>query len=94
MLVNTNDAFTGVTRFKLPKHNSEEYYLYAYDAGTEENTELGAHIPGPCCGNPFQGNATEEKISVHNGILGVGDLDPATYNWGEKVAKLTIRRID
>ena len=46
MLVNTNDAFTGITGARLPHHGEKVYYLYAYDAGTEKNTELADHIPG------------------------------------------------
>jgi hypothetical protein len=94
MLVNTNDGFTGTDKLQLPQTGSKTYYLRTYDAGSEENTELSAHIPGPCCGNPFAGNDTNEKIKFHPGILGVGDLDPTVYGWDEPVAKLTITRIN
>jgi hypothetical protein len=94
MLVNTNDGFTGTDKLQLPQTGSKTYYLRSYDAGSEENTELAAHIPGPCCGNPFAGNATIEKIKFHPGILGIGDLDPSAYGWDEPVAKLTITRIN
>ena len=94
MLVNTNDAFTGITGARLPRHGEKVYYLKAYDAGTEKNTELTDHIPGPCCGNPLVRVPTHEKIKYHRGIQGIGDLDPAVYGWDRKVAKLTIRRIN
>ena len=94
MLVNTNDGFTGVDKLQLPQKGTKSYYLRAYDAGSEENTELEAHIPGPCCGNAFEGNSTSEKIRFHNGIAGIGDLDPDIYGWDEPVARLTITRID
>jgi hypothetical protein len=94
MLVNTNDGFTGVDKLQLPQKGTKTYYLRAYDAGSEENTELEAHIPGPCCSNPFEGNATSEKIRFHKGITGIGELDPDVYGWDEPVAKLTITRID
>jgi len=93
MLVNTNDAFVGISKAHLPRHGKKVYYLYAYDAGTEKNTELTDHIPGPCCGNPHVRVPTHDKITVHHGIKGVGDLDPKVYGWNKKVAKLTIRRI-
>ncbi len=93
MLVNTNDAFTGIDGARLPLWGSRTYYLKAYDAGTEKNTELKANIPGPCCGSPHVRVPTHERIKYHKGILGVGDLDPATYGWNEPVAKLTITRI-
>jgi hypothetical protein len=94
MLVNTNDAFAGISRARLPRHGKRIYYLYAYDAGTEKNTELTDHIPGPCCGNPLVRVPTHKKIKKHRGIQGIGDLDPAVYDWNRKVAKLTIRRIN
>ena len=76
MLVNTNDGFVGADGILLPHHGTTEYYLYAYDAGTEKNTELKDHIPGPCCGSPLVRVPTHERIKMHKGILGVGDLDP------------------
>lgn len=94
MLVNTNDGFTGTDKLQLPQKGTKVYYLRAYDAGSEENTELMAHIPGPCCGNPLMGNPTNEKISHHAGILGIGDLSPAVYGWNGPVAKLTVTRIN
>lgn len=94
MLVNTNDGFTGIVNARLPKNGSVTYYTDVYDAGTEENTELIAHIPGPCCGNPLVRVPTQEKIQYHPGILGIGDLDPAVYNWTGKGAKITITRVN
>jgi hypothetical protein len=94
MLVNTNDGFTGVDKLQLPQKGTKTYYLRAYDAGSEENTELAAHIPGPCCGTKSAGNSTSEKIKFHGGITGIGDLAPGDYGWDETVAKLTITRID
>lgn len=91
MLVNTNDAFAGLDAVNFPKHGTLVYYLRAYDAGSEKNTELAAHIPGPCCGNPFMGISTHERIRVHKGIKGIGDLDPVVYGWQQPVAKLTIK---
>jgi hypothetical protein len=93
MLVNTNDAFGGLDAVKLPRSGEGVYYIHAYDAGSEMNTELASHIPGPCCNTPGQGIATEERIMLHQGILGVGDLNPGDYGWTEPVAKLTITRI-
>jgi hypothetical protein len=94
MLVNTNDGFTGVDKLNLPEEGSTEVYLRAYDAGTERNTELASDIPGPCCGSHFVRVPTHERISYHQGIQGIGDLDPATYGWNEPVAKLTITRLN
>ncbi len=97
MLVNTNDGFTGVSRLPLilPKNGkNRSFYLPAFDAGTEKNTELKSDIPGPCCGSPLVRVPTHERIRFHRGILGIGDLDPAIYDWNRKVAKVTIIRVD
>jgi hypothetical protein len=94
MLVNSNDAFTGVAGLKPPRRGSQAYYLYAYDAGTEYNTENTSDIPGPCCGNPGVRVPSHDKIKKHRGILGTGDLDPAIYGWEGPVAKLTLTRVN
>lgn len=94
MLVNTNDAFTGIDGLRLPREGSQVYYLKAFDAGTEKNTEMAAHIPGPCCGNPFVRVPSHDRIIVHRGIRGVGDLDPDIYGWEQPIAKMTISRVN
>ena len=65
----------------------------AYDAGSEINTELNGDIPGPGCGSPGMGPDEHEPIAMHDGILGVGDLDPATWGWEGPVARVTVRRL-
>jgi hypothetical protein len=93
MLVNTNDGFTGLDSFRLPRRGAESVLVGAYDAGSEENTELAAHIPGPCCGNPLVRVPTAQAIRHHPGILGVGDLDPDVWGWEGPVARVTVRRL-
>jgi len=92
MLVNTNDAFTGLDSLRLHGERIVRSGR-AYDAGSERNNELAAFIPGPCCGNPFVRDPEGELIRRHPGITGVGDLDPAVYGWEEPVAKITIERV-
>jgi hypothetical protein len=94
MLVNTNDGFGGLEGARLPIRGERVYWVKAWDAGSELNTEAKADIPGPCCGSPLHGTPTHERIMRHPGILGTGDLDPAVYGWSEPVAKVTIRRIN
>jgi Spondin_N len=91
MLVNTNDGFTGLDSFKLRGHG-RAVMTVAYDAGSERNNELAAFIPGPCCGNPFVRDPEGARIAMHPGILGIGDLDPATYGWTGAVARITVER--
>ncbi len=93
MLVNTNDAFAGLDGVRLPRTGKKVVYAYAYDAGTEKNTESVDHIPGPCCGHPFVRVPTHERIRMHEGITGRGDLDPTIYNWDGPVARITIERL-
>jgi hypothetical protein len=107
MLICTNDGFTGLDGAHLPRHGSTSYWLGAYDAGTEDNTELSGDIVDPCSalglvvlnGDP-NGNVDDVvdttphlAITYHSGILGGGDLQSA-HNWHGPVAKLTITRVD
>jgi hypothetical protein len=92
MLVNTNDAFTGLDSFHLSGHGAVLQRM-AYDAGSERNNELEAFIPGPCCDHPFVRDPEGGLIRMHPGITGVGDLDPDVYGWEEPVAEITIERV-
>jgi Spondin_N len=92
MLVNTNDAFTGLDSLKL-RGRGEMRSTMAYDAGSETNNELASHIPGPCCGNAFVRAPEGELIRPHAGIAGTGDLDPALYDWDGPVAQIEIERM-
>jgi Spondin_N len=91
MLVNTNDAFTGLDSLRI-HGQSAVVETMAYDAGSERNNELAAFIPGPCCNNPFVRDPEGALIRPHDGITGVGDLDPAVYDWPEPAARITITR--
>jgi hypothetical protein len=92
MLVNTNDAFTGLDSLLL-RGRGETRSTAAYDAGSEVNNELETHIPGPCCNNPFVRAPEGRLIRHHDGILGVGDLSPALYDWNDPVAGIAIERV-
>lgn len=92
MLVNTNDAFTGIDSIRLG--NQEQVFeVGAYDAGTEVNNELASHIPGPVGGNAFVRDPEGAVITPHAGVLGGGDLDPAVHGWEGPVALITIAPI-
>lgn len=95
MLVSTNDAFMAVTGLKAPVNGEAvSTGATAYDAGSEPNDELCAFIPGPSCGgvggSPEAGG--EGFVHVHAGIHGIGDLDPAEFDWRNPVAKVTVER--
>jgi spondin N len=92
MLVNTNDAFTGLDSLKL-RGGGDTLVRMAYDAGSERNNELKAFIPGPCCGNPFVRDPEGAPIRPHPGITGAGELDPAVYGWTGPAARISIQRV-
>lgn len=96
MLVTTNDAFVAVEGLQLPTRGSRSSTLVAWDAGSEANTELCAHIPGPPCGSGGvrMQEGAEGFVHVHAGIHGVGDLDPARMDFRNPVAKVVVRRVD
>jgi Spondin_N len=87
MLVNTNDAFTGLDSMRA---RAATLATMAYDAGSERNNELMSHIPGPCCNNPFVRDPEGALIRPHEGITGRGQLSPAVYDWSDPVARITI----
>jgi len=104
MLICTNDGFVGLDSAKLPEGpETAVYFPNAYDAGTEQNDELGASIVGACNAigpvplpDPGMNNrtATSDLIGMHPGIGGGADLDAKAHNWRNKIARVTIKRID
>ena len=105
MLVSTNDAFIAATDVPLFDENgapvSASIDLNAYDAGSEENTEMASDIPGPLgldeAADPAGSNErvpTEGGvIAPHEGIQGVGDVGEA-FAWEEPTAMLTIAPVE
>ena len=100
MLICTNDAFTGVAGLPLAAAGMQMVEKVAYDAGTEENSELTADIVDPCGGaGPVKhdpdGNERPASsggvITAHAGIQGTGDLDPAQHGWTGNVAKIAVQ---
>jgi hypothetical protein len=108
MLVCTNDGFTGLDSLHIsgPVGRSLTVYAYAYDAGTELNTEDFADIVPPCQGligvtsdDPGTGMSNPELaeggvVAMHAGIAGGVDLLPEVHGWSEPVAMITITRVD
>jgi hypothetical protein len=92
MLVNTNDAFTGLDSAHVSGRGAT-FTTMAYDAGSERNNELKSHIPGPCCGNPFVRDPEGALIRPHEGITGRGDLSPAAHDWNGPAARITIQQV-
>ena len=97
MMLPTNDGFIGLNSVRAPWHGVDSYLSPGYDAGTEPNDEWCRNIPGPTCGgvglSPEPDPQDEGYVHVHRGIHGVGELNPAVYDWRNPVARITIRRI-
>ncbi len=92
MLIPTNDTFVALDSAYLSRW-TRTHTVPAYDAGSEYNDELCANIPGPVCMG--EGNSEEDGegyVHVSSGIHGIGDLEPAAYDWRNPVARITVRR--
>jgi hypothetical protein len=93
MLLPTHDTFVSIDSMELPRWSSEAL-AYAYDAGTELNTELCVEIPGPdCMGEGYVAGGGEGYVFISNGIHGIADLDSDAYDWRGAVAKVEVRRL-
>ena len=74
MLVNTNDAFTGVSAYSLKDLQVGEVLVLdanAYDAGTEANSEAAGTIPGPADGGEGFNALRDDvdRVRVHMGVV-------------------------
>ena len=105
MLVNTNDAITGVNAVPLVDMevgDSVSLRSIAYDAGTEANTESAAHIPGPAGGGEGFNAARDDiadRVAMHPGVVGQDDGFAASdlngqHRFDNPVAQITIERIN
>ncbi len=105
MLVSTNDAF--IAAIDVPLFDEDgmpvttTIDLMAYDAGSEDNTEMASDIPGPLgldeATDPPGSNervpTVDGVIAAHEGIQGVGDVTEA-FAWEEPTAMLTITPVE
>jgi hypothetical protein len=103
MLVNTNDAFTGLTGFDLAAlevGQESQYDLPIYDAGTEDNSELQGTIPGPADGGEGFNTARDDVdvVTRHPGVVSQDDgysasvLDQS-HRFDSPIARLVITRL-
>lgn len=78
MLVNTNDAFSGLTGVDISTmaiDDTKSWNLNVYDAGTEANTEVMGTIPGPADGGTgFDAIRDDiDFIAHHSGVVSQDD---------------------
>lgn len=94
MLSLTNDGFVAARAVPLPQRVGENATapLRAYDAGSEANTELCAHVPCETHGQRMTDGA-EGVVGEHPGIRGDADI-PSRRAWaGPELGRLTITRL-
>jgi hypothetical protein len=91
MAMDGMDSMDGMMAKQGVKHDG---VVRVYDAGSEANTELCAHIPGPPCGTKGARvvDGAEGAVALHGGILGVGDLDPQVVGWLHPVLAVAVER--
>lgn len=86
MLVNTNDAFTGMQRVPImgmQLNETRHARIFAYDAGTEVNTEASGTMPGPADNGvgfvaerpdgTAASNFEQNLVHVHPGVISNAD---------------------
>ena len=102
MLVNTNDAFTGLTAMDLSAlavDTPQTWTLGVYDAGTEANSELAGTIPGPADGGTGYDAMRDDVdfIAKHPGVVTLDDglstsVLTQAHRFDNPAIKLTITR--
>lgn len=102
MLVNTNDAFIGVTGLQianLEMGESTTLSLAVYDAGTEANSELVNTIPGQM-GEGFNAERDDtNRVTRHPGVVGSDDghsesVLNSQHKFDNPAATLTVTRVN
>jgi len=105
MLVNTNDAITGlngVSVADMVAGDSSSWRTIAYDSGTEANTEAAAHIPGPAGGGEGFNAVRDDladRVAMHTGVVSQDDGFAASdlngqHRFDNPVAQISIERIN
>jgi hypothetical protein len=102
MLIPTNDNFIALNRLRLPESGAALLLVPGYDAGTEENDQSCASIPGPRCGGEgYSPEPGEGFVHIGNGFHDLGESDengaevlkPKVYDWRNWVARIVVRRL-
>lgn len=103
MLVNTNDAFTGLNAVDVSSMEVGASFTreaIAYDAGTEANNEAAGTIPGPADGGEGFNSARDDlvdRVTMHGGVVSGDDglassaLDQ-NHRFDNPVVRFTVTR--
>lgn len=102
MLVNTNDAFTGLNAIdvsSLAVNESLSRTSFAYDAGTEANSEASGTIPGPADSGEGYNEMRDDidRVAMHPGVVSQDDgltssVLTSQHKFDNPVARITITR--
>ncbi len=105
MLVNTNDAISGINSVAvgdMAVGDVVSLRAIAYDSGTEANTELAGEIPGPAGGGEGFNAARNDRVdmvAMHSGVisqddgLATSDLT-GQHRFDNPVSQIRIERIN
>ena len=95
-MASTNDGFFAINSFILPNYGMDHVMAYAYDAGSEANSESCSSVPGPPCSahNARDTGEAEGFVYVHTGISGISDLNSHSYDWRGPVASIVITKTE
>ena len=104
MLVNTNDAFTGLNAWSLSNlavGDSWSTVARVYDAGTEANTEAAGTIPGPVDGGTGYDGVRDDVdfVALHPGVVSMDDEMPGSvlttdHRFDNPVMRIRITRVE
>ncbi len=93
MAINTNDCFVAMNGFRA--YPGKVGLFDGLDAGSEENNEDCASVPGPACpadsGNERSGNG-EGFVHVHRGMhdLNPDALPASEYDWRNPMMRVEV----
>ena len=99
MLICTNDGFAAIDSVQLDNNGkTRTLFGFAYDAGTEINTEAYVDLVPPCDGLGQTGTtnpalAEGGVVHAHAGIQGGADLFPGLHGWTGAVIEITIEAL-
>jgi hypothetical protein len=105
MLVNTNDAFSGINSMNVGELEVDEVVVrraIAYDAGTEADTEAAGTIPGPAVGGEGFNAARDDdadRVSMHAGVISNEDGLPTSvlssqHRFDNTVMEIRVNRVE
>lgn len=104
MLVNTNDAFSGLNAIDISGLAVEQSLTFkpgTYDAGTEKNSELMGTIPGPADGGEGFNSTRDDVdfVAMHPGVVTsddglTGSVLTQAHKFDNPTLSITITRME